>query len=75
MTFHAPVITRLLTAEPKSVPIHYREIHHHATTNVESTDGNSFDEPKKTKALNPHTFLARALRPPQWISPKFVSMY
>jgi len=29
-----------------------------------STDRNSFDSPKKTKALNPHAFLARALRPP-----------
>ena len=50
MTLPAQVITRLLNAEPKSVPIHYSEFHHNATTNVENTDGNSFDGPKKTKA-------------------------
>jgi len=49
MTFPAPIITRLINAEQKSVPIHCSEFHHNATTNVESTDRNSFDGPKKTK--------------------------
>jgi hypothetical protein len=64
MTFPALVITRLINAEQKSVPIHYSEFHHNATTDVGSTYWNSFDGPKKTKALNPHTFFARALKPP-----------
>jgi hypothetical protein len=74
-TFPAPAIMRLTNAKQKSVPIHYSEFRHNATTYVESTDRNSFDGPKKTKILNPHRFLASALRSPQWISPKSVRMY